>query len=65
MVAWKATFLSTQETLVKFKKHHIDLIDIVPSVCNEVLNDDIKLVAPGQGIASAADKISGFFQIQF
>ena len=65
ILGFLCVFLCTQQALIKFEEHHIDLIDIISSVGNEILNDDIKLVAPGQGITCTADKVSGFFQIQF
>ena len=64
MVAWEATFLGTQQALVKFKQHHIDLINVIPLMGDEILNDDVELIAPGQSIASPAYEISGFLQIQ-
>lgn len=56
--------LRAQKQLVEFEQHHVDLIDIIAFVCNEIFDDDVELIAPGQGIAGTANEVTGFFQIQ-
>lgn len=63
MVAWVATFLRTKQALIKFEQHQIDFIDVIPLMGNEILNDDVELVASRQSVARPANKVFGFLQI--
>ena len=44
VVAWQATFLCSEQVLVKGEQGFIYFKDVVVSVPDEILNDDIKFI---------------------
>jgi len=63
VVAFRTT-PGSQQGLVKGKQGFVDFVDVVIFGIDEILDNQIKGVAVGQGIAGPPQQIMGFVQIQ-